>query len=90
MKPKTYALIEPGGRVVRGYCYGKLTEVRYLDVVRTGKESPDREVFIQIVEQAQRLTDEDLRKCRIAYVDDKGVGAYCDWQAFLDIAPASS
>ena len=89
MSTKTYALFEPGGRVVRGYSYGKLTEVRYLDVVRTGIESPDREEFIELV-KAQRLTDEELRDCRVGFVDDKGVGTYCDWQEFLDMAPESS
>ena len=89
MKTKTYALFKPGGRVVRGISYGKLVEVRYLDVVRTGIESPDRDEFMQMVEQAQ-LTDDDLREHRIGYVDDKGVGMYYDWQEFLDIAPETS
>ncbi len=89
MKTKTYALFEPGGRVVRGYSYGELTELRYLDVVPTGIESPDRDEFIQLVEQAQ-LSEEDLRECRIGYVDDKGVGEYCSWQEFLDMTPESS
>ena len=89
MSTKTYALFEPGGRVVKGYSYGKLTEVRYLDVVRTGIASPDRNEFIELV-KAQQLTDEELRDCRIGFVDDKGVGTYCDWQEFLDMAPESS
>lgn len=89
MKIKTYALFEPGGRQVRGFSYGKLVEVRYLDVVPTGIESPDRDEFIQLVEQAQ-LTEEELRECRIGYVDDKGVGEYCSWQEFLDMTTESS
>ena len=89
MNPKKYALFKPGGRVVRGISYGKLVEVRYLDVVRTGIESPDREEFIELV-KAQQLTEEELRDCRVGYVDDKGVGTYCDWQEFLDMAPESS
>ncbi len=89
MSTKTYALFEPGGNVVRGFAYGKPVEVRYVDVVRTGIESPDRDEFIELV-KAQRLTDEELRDCRIGFVDDKGVGTYSDWQEFLDMAPESS
>ncbi len=85
MSRKQFALFKPGGRVVRGYSYGNLTEVRYLDVVPTGIESPDRDEFIQLVEQAQ-LKEEELRECRIGYVDDKGVGDYTSWQEFLDLA----
>ena len=82
MTRKQFVLYEPGGRQVRGFAYGKLVEVRYIDVIRTGIESPDREKFIQLVEEAQ-LTDEDLRECRIGYVDDKGVGLYYDAREFL-------
>ena len=89
MKIKTYALFEPGGRQARGFSYGKLVEVRYLDVVPIGIESPDRDEFIQLVEQA-KLTDEELRECRIGYVDDKGVGDYCSWQEFLDMTTESN
>lgn len=85
MSRKQYALFKPGGNVVRGFRYGKLVEVRYVDVVRTGIESPDREEFISMV-KAQQLTDEDLRECRIGYVDDKGIGEYFSWQEFLDVA----
>ena len=42
-------LYKPGGRVVRGYSYGELTEVRYLDVVPIGIESPERDEFIQLL-----------------------------------------
>ena len=84
MSKKQFVLFEPGGRVVRGYSYGKLTEVRYIDVVRTGIQSPDRDEFIELV-KAQQLSDEDLRERRVGYVDDKGVGAYYDWQEFLDM-----
>lgn len=88
MKTKTYALFEPGGRQARGFAYGKLVEVCYVDVVRTDIQSPVRHEFIQLVEQAQ-LTEEELRECRIGYVDDKGVGEYCSWQEFLDTATES-
>jgi hypothetical protein len=85
MTRKQYVLYEPGGNVARGFAYGKLVEVRYVDVIPTGIESPDREEFIALV-KAQELSDEDLRECRIGYVDDKGVGEYCSWQEFLDLA----
>jgi len=89
MNRKQFVLYEPGGRVARGFAYGKLVEVRYIDVVRTGIESADRDAFIQLVEQAQ-LSEEELRECRIGYVDDKGVGTYHGWQEFLDMALESS
>lgn len=88
MMRKQYVLYEPGGNVARGFAYGKLVEVRYVDVVRTEIESPDREEFIALV-KAQELSDEELRECRIGYVDDKGVGEYCSWQEFLDMAKAT-
>ena len=89
MTRKKYVLYEPGGHMARGFAYGKLVEVRYVDVVRTDIESPDREEFIKLV-KLQRLTDEDLGECRIGYVDEKGVGTYSDWQEFLDMSPESS
>lgn len=89
MTRKQYVLYEPGGHMARGFAYGKLVEVRYIDVVRTDMQSPDRDEFIQMVEQAQ-LTEEDLRECRVGYVDDNGVGEYCSWQEFLDMATESS
>lgn len=88
MRKKQYMLFEPGGRQVRGFSYGKLVEVRYVDVIPTGIESPDRDEFIALV-KAQELSDDDLRDCRIGYVDDKGVGEYCSWQEFLDMATAT-
>ncbi|MYD08721.1 MAG: hypothetical protein F4X02_01640 [Chloroflexi bacterium] len=88
MNIRTFVLYKPGGRVVRGYSYGNLTGVRYLDVVPTGIESPNRDEFIQLVEQA-RLTEDELGECRIGYVDDKGVGDYTSWQEFLDLAKES-
>ena len=88
MNRKQFVLYEPGGRVARGFAYGKLVEVRYVDVVRTDVASPDRDEFIQMVEQAQ-LTEEELRECRIGYVDDKGVGNYYGWQEFLNMATES-
>ena len=89
MTRKQYVLYEPGGNMARGFAYGKLVEVRYVDVVRTAIASPDRDEFIQLVEQAQ-LSEEELRECRIGHVDDKGVGDYCSWQDFLDMATESS
>ena len=89
MMRKKYVLYAPGGRQFSGYSYGKLVERRYIDVVRTGIESPDRDEFIQLVEQAQP-SEEELRECRIGYVDDNGVGDYSSWQEFLDMAPESS
>ena len=74
---------------MRGFGNGNLVEVRYIDVVRTGIQSPDRDQFIQLVEQAQ-LSEEELRECRIGYVDDNGVGEYRSWQEFLDMTAASS
>lgn len=85
MTRKQYVLYEPGGNMARGFAYGKLVEVRYVDVVRTGIQSPDREEFIEMV-KAEQLSDEDLRECRIGHVDDEGVGDYCSWQEFLDMA----
>lgn len=89
MNRKQFVLYEPGGRVARGFAYGKLVEVRYIDVVRTDIQSPDRDTFIQMVEQA-RLTEEELREHRIGYVDEKGVGDYTSWQEFLDMTTESS
>ena len=89
MKTRKYVLYEPGGRQARGFAYGKLVEVRYVDVVRTDIESPDRDEFIKLV-KSQQLTDEDLGECRIGFVDDKGVGDYCSWQEFLAMTTESS
>ena len=88
MTRRQYVLYEPGGNMARGFAYGKLVEVNYIDVVRTDIESPEREEFIQLVEQAQ-LAKEELRECRIGYVDDKGVGTYCSWEEFLGLAAES-
>ena len=82
MKRKRYVLYEPGGRLARGFAYGKLVEVRYIDVVRTDIQSLDRKELIQLIKQAQ-LTKEDLRECRVGYVDDNGVGDYFDALEFL-------
>ncbi len=87
MTRKQYVLYEPGGHKARGFAYGQLVEVRYIDVVRTEIASPEREQFIKLVEQAQ-LTDEDLSDCRIGFVDANGVGDYTSWQEFLDMKPA--
>ena len=55
MKKKQFALFEPGGRQVRGFSYGKLVEVRYLDVVPVGIESSSRQDFL---EQLRAALDE--------------------------------
>lgn len=89
MTRKQYVLYETGGNMARGFAYGKLVEVRYIDVVRTEIESPDREEFMKLV-KSQQLTDVDLRECRVGYVDDNGVGDYCSWQEFLDMTTESS
>ena len=75
--------------MARGFAYGKLVEVRYLDVVRTDIESPDRDEFIKLV-KSQQLTDADLGEYRIGFVDDNGVGEYSSWQEFLDLTTESS
>ncbi len=84
---KQFVLFQPGGKQISGYSYGKLVERRYIDIVPTNIASPDRDTFIQIVEQ--QLSDEELRECRIGYVDDNGVGAYYGWQEFLDLQTES-
>ena len=81
MKSQKYVLYEPGGRQARGFAYGKLVEVRYVDVVRTDIESGEREGFLEMLEPLQR---EYLRDCRVGYVDEIGVGDYCDALDFLD------
>ncbi len=88
MSRKKYVLYEPGGNLIRGFAYGKLVEVRYIDVVRTGIESPNRDELIQLVER-QQLTAEELSECRIGYVDENGVGVYHSWQEFLNLATES-
>lgn len=85
---KEFVLFKPGGRQISGYSYGKLVERRYIDVVPTSIASPDRDEFIQLVDE-QQLTDEELRECRIGYVDNNGVGTYYGWQEFLDLVTVS-
>ncbi len=81
MKSQMYVLYEPGGRQARGYSYGKLVEVRYVDVVRTDIESITRD---EMIDKLKPLDREYLRECRVGYVDDMGVGEYCDALDFLD------
>ncbi len=76
-----YVLFEPGGRQIRGYEYGELKEVRYIDVVPTGIESPDRDEFLSMLLE---LNNDDLSGCRVGYVDEHGVGRYCDPLEFID------
>ena len=85
MKMKKYALFEPGGRQVRGFSYGKLVEVRYIDVVRTDTEAADREEFLEILRDAQKEREpSDFRQCRIGHVDENDVGEYFDPLEFLE------
>lgn len=81
MKLQKFVLYEPGGRQARGFAYGQLVEVRYVDVVRTEIESSEREEFLDMLEPMDR---EYLRECRVGYVDDVGVGDYRDALDFLD------
>ena len=69
--------------MVRGISYGKLVEVRYLDVVPTGIESPSLAEFVDLLKQ-QQFSQIDLSKCRVGHVDDNGVGQYYDARAFLE------
>lgn len=81
MTRKQFVLYEPGGNVSRGFAYGKLVEVRYVDVVRTDIESSERDGFLNKLEPLDR---EYLRECRVGFVDDIGVGDYCDALDFID------
>ena len=84
MKLKMYALFEPGGRQVRGFSYGKLVEVRYIDVVRTDTESANREKFIEMLRDTQNEMEPSMfRQCRIGHVDENDVGQYFDPLEFL-------
>ncbi len=84
MKMKKYAIFEPGGRQVRGFSYGKLVEVRYIDVVRTDTESADREEFIEMLRDTQKKMEASMfRQCRIGHVDKNDVGEYFDPLEFL-------
>ncbi len=70
--------------MVRGISYGKLVEVRYLDVIRTEHESPDLDAFLAILRQVQSETDPaDFSQCRVGHVDENGVGLYYDPLEFL-------
>ncbi|MXX51478.1 MAG: hypothetical protein F4Y70_14140 [Chloroflexi bacterium] len=84
MKKKQFALFEPGGRQVRGFSYGKLVEVRYLDVVPVGIESSSRQDFLEQLRAAlDEFGAEKISECRVGYVDDNGVGDYYDALEFL-------
>ena len=81
MRPKQFVLYEPGGLKIRGYDKGQLVETRYIEVVPSEIESPDRDAFLKLLTAAQR---DDLEYCRVGYVDDNGVGVYCGALGFLD------
>ena len=82
-KPK-YVLYEPGGLTASGYSFGKLVEVRYLEVVRSGIESYDKQDFLEQLRAAiEEFGTEKIRECRVGFVDDNGVGDYYDALEFL-------
>ncbi len=84
MTASKYVLFEPGGKTVSGYSFGKLVEVRYLDVVRSGIESADRQDFLaQLRATLDEFGTEKISECRVGYVDDNGVGDYFDALEFL-------
>ena len=79
-----YVLFEPGGRTVRGFEDGKLVEVRYLEVVRSGIESYSKQDFLlQLRAALDEFGTDRIRECRVGYVDDNGVGDYYDALEFL-------
>lgn len=81
MRPKEYVLYEPGGLKIRGYDNGQLVETRYIEVVPTEVKSPDREAFVKLLREQER---DDLKYCRVGYVDENGVGVYCGAVDFLN------
>lgn len=82
-KPK-YALFEPGGLTVSGYSFGKLVQVRYLEVVRSGIESYNKQDFlVQLRAALAEFGADRIRECRVGFVDDNGVGDYYDALEFL-------
>lgn len=79
-----YVLFEPGGKTMSGYSFGKLVEVRYLEVVRSGIESYNRQDFLlQLRAALDEFGTDRIRECRVGYVDDNGVGDYYDALEFL-------
>lgn len=79
-----YVLFEPGGKTMSGYSFGKLVEVRYLEVVRSGIESYSRQDFLlQLRAALDEFGTDRIRECRVGYVDDNGVGDYYDALEFL-------
>ena len=82
-KPK-YVLFEPGGLTASGYSFGRLVEVRYLEVVRSGIESYSKQEFLlQLRAALDEFGTDRIRECRVGYVDDNGVGDYYDALDFL-------
>lgn len=79
-----YVLFEPGGKTMSGYSFGKLVEVRYLEVVRSGIESYSKQDFLlQLRAALDEFGTDRIRECRVGYVDDNGVGDYYDALEFL-------
>ncbi len=84
MKTSQYVLFELGGRTVRGFEDGKLVEVRYLEVVRSGIESYSRQDFLlQLRAALDEFGTDRICECRVGYVDGNGVGDYYDALEFL-------
>ena len=81
MRTKQYVLYEPGGQKIRGYDNGQLVETRYIEVVPTDLQSPDRVQFLKLLSNAHR---DDLEFCRVGFVDANGVGVYCGAIGFLN------
>ena len=85
MNIKKYTLMEPGGRVVRGFENGRLTEVRYIDVVPAGIESSDLDDFLLQLRQASEDWDPAaFSECRVGHIDKNGAGRYYDPLEFLE------
>ena len=79
-----YVLFEPGGLTASGYSFGKLVEVRYLEVVRSGIESYSRQDFLlKLRASLDEFGTDRIRECRVGYVDGNGVGDYYDALEFL-------
>lgn len=89
MNEKRYVLFEGGGRKVRGFDQGKLVEVRYFELVPTDIAAPDRDEFIDLVED-QRLTSDELAQIRVACFDDKGDRKFFRWSEFIDMQPQTA
>ncbi len=69
---------------MRGYSFGKLVEVHYLEVVRSGIAAYSKQDFpLQLRAALDEFGTDRIRDCRVGYVDDNGVGNYYDALEFL-------